>query len=198
MPYTREPVSIAFHRMGETLIVDGALHELYEGPPSHHGQTAAGGVSQQPQQPPLAHSSTSSSGDSSPPRGGIGTNSSSGHNKGGAHHQHTLALAPASFRLPPGPLHLPPPPRDHPHFVHFRLRELSLLMGTDVQVFRNARHPGGVSALFFDEEQGLELSHCLDGYLENVSDSPSAERVWGLGWVALIDGFNSNPIYSTK
>ena len=183
MPYTWEPVSIAFHRMGETLIVDGALHELYEGPPSHHGPAAAGGVSQQPQQPPLAHStttsSTSSSGDSSPPRGG-----SSSHNKGGAHHQHTLALAPASFRLPPGPLHLPPPPRDHPHFVHFRLRELSLLMGTDVQVFCNARHPGGVSALFFDEEQGLELTTCLDGYLENVSESLHRKSAWGLwaGW----------------
>jgi hypothetical protein len=188
MPYTREPVSIAFHRMGETLIVDGALHELYEGPPSHHGQAAAGGASQ-PQQPPLAHSSStttssSDSGDSSPPRGGIGTNSSSGHNKGGAHHQHTLALAPASFRLPPGPLHLPPPPRDHPHFVHFRLRELSLLMGTDVQVFRNARHPGGVSALFFDEEHGLELTTCLDGYLENVSESLHRKSVCGAwaGW----------------
>lgn len=163
LPYTREPVSIALHRCGETLVVDGALHELYEPPPAAPSVGSGAGGGQQ--QPPLQEKEEEEMGSG----GGKTTSSSSSSSSSGTtSSSKCLTLAPASFRLPPGPLHLPPPPRDHSNHLHFRLRELSLLMGTDVQVFRNARHPGGVSALFYEEEEGLQLSHCLDSYLENV------------------------------
>ncbi len=145
LPYTREPVSLALHRVSqETLIVEGALHELF----GHDQQQAAADEDEEEEREGGARAAT--------------------RTDPSASSKSLTALAPSSFRLPPGPLHLPPAPRDHNHLLHFRLRELSLLMGTDVQVFRNARHPGGVSALFYEESEGLELSHCLDSYLENV------------------------------
>ena len=37
----------------------------------------------------------------------------------------------------------------------------------------NARHPGGVSAVFYEEGTGLEFVTCLDAFLDNIfSDVP--------------------------
>lgn len=145
--------------------MDGALHELYESPPpsasAHSGGGSPSKTGQGQKQP---HHLAEEEGKSTSTSKSL-----------------TTTLAPASFRPPPGPLQLPPLPRDHAHLLHFRLKELSLLMGSDVQVFRNARHPGGVSAVFFEEEEGLNLHHCLDSYLENVRRR--AEREGGKGGV---------------
>jgi hypothetical protein len=169
----------------ETLIVDGALHELGAGGAPETAAAAAAAVAAVAAEAAGTGAGAGAAAAAAAAAGGPTAAARPDPSESQEHHgnqearaQHAgasspttkclTALAPASFRLPPGPLRLPPPPRDHQHLLHFRLRELSLLMGTDVQVFRNARHPAGVSALFYEESEGLELSHCLDSYLENV------------------------------
>ena len=131
LPYSRDSVSIALHRMGGMLVVDGALNELYDGPTpyasssspssaanaSKTGQQATGAKDPQPLDGTHAASTNSSS-----------TSTSTSTSK--------CLVAPASFRLPPGPLHLPPAPRAHSQLLHFRLHDLNMMMGTDMKIFR--------------------------------------------------------------
>eukprot|EP00624_Nannochloropsis_granulata_P007830 evm.model.NODE_9826_length_1716_cov_24.090910.1 len=164
LPYNTQGVSVALHKFRGTLLVDGALDELYSesgGPDGnergprreddlqqhqyqqyqYHGRKA--GTSspkeqdQKQQQQERFRESTKASANTNSfnDRGSMHSLVGTAAKAPGSHNKGAL-LVPASFSAPPPPFHLPPLPREYPHLLHFQMHELSMTMGAELRVFR--------------------------------------------------------------
>lgn len=168
LPYTDDPMSIAVHKMGRLLIVDGNLEEIFQGPNRQYTSSSAetNTPSTSPNDFPKEDGSEKSQG-----------SERTTQEKGNGQEDQSLmridtttpeaSVMRIGWESPIPSFQLPLPPKSFRQLMYYPFHDMKIVLGTDLNVYCNDEHKA-VSAIFADADRELQLCTCLDAYLDNV------------------------------